>query len=139
MDSDLSDDSHPAASGQSQRGVFSRLAHRLTDWTGSGWAATVVVMTSLAWLVIGLAVDFTRWWELSATIGLPALTLLMLVLVQHTQNHNNLATQLKLDELIRATEGAHNQMMSVEDASRRDLDRIQANFRNQSGSPEAPV
>jgi low affinity Fe/Cu permease len=139
VDRDFTEDSHPAATTKTQLGGFSRLAHRLTDWTGSGWAALVVVTASLAWLAIGFAVDFTRWWELSATVGLPALTLLMLVLVQHTQNHNNRATQLKLDELIRATEGAHNQMMSVEDASRGDLNRIQADFRNQSGSPEAPV
>jgi low affinity Fe/Cu permease len=120
-----------------QRGDFSRLAQRMTEWTGSGWAVAVVVTGSLAWTAVGLAVAFTRWWELSATVGLPVLTLLMLVLVQHTQNHNNLATQLKLDELIRANTGAHNQMMSVEDASRADLNRIQADFRAQSGSPEA--
>jgi low affinity Fe/Cu permease len=139
VDGDVTEDSHPAATTQSQRGDFSRLARRLTDWTGSGWAAAVVLTTSLAWVAVGFAVNFTRWWELSATVGLPALTLLMLVLVQHTQNHNNRANQLKLDELIRATEGAHNQMMSVEDASREDHNRIQANFRNQSGSPEAPA
>ncbi len=133
------EDSHPAATAQSRRGDFSRLAHRLTDWTGSGWAAGVVLSAALAWLAIGFEVSFTRWWELSASVGLPFLTLLMLVLVQHTQNHDNRATQLKLDELIRATEGAHNQMMSVEDASRQDHNRIRADFRNRSGSPEAPV
>lgn len=137
MGGTVDDDGHAAAQDQSPRHRFSRLAHRLTEWTGSVWAAGLVAAASVAWLGIGLLVDFPRWWELWATVGVPALTLLMLVLVQHTQNHNNLATQLKLDELIRASEGAHNRMMTVEDASRDDLNRIQADFRAQSGSPEA--
>ena len=65
------------------------------------------------------------------------MTLLMIVLLQHTQNHDSRATQLKLDELIRVSEGATNRMMTVEDASANDLDRIQDDFRDQSGEGEA--
>lgn len=70
--------------------------------------------------------------------GVPFLTLLMVVLIQHTQNHDDRATQLKLDELIRATRHATNRMMTVEDASRADLDRIHDNFQSQaeSAAPE---
>ena len=56
-----------------------------------------------AWLVLGGLTDYPRWWELLVTAGVPFLTLLMVVLLQHTQNHDDRATQLKLDELIRAT------------------------------------
>jgi low affinity Fe/Cu permease len=68
------------------------------------------------------------------TAGIPFLTLLMLVFLQHRQEHNDRAIQLKLDELIRASSRASNSKMTVEDASREDLDRIQNEFRDQSGA-----
>ena len=77
------------------------------------------------------------WWELCATALVPFLTLLMLVMIQHTQNHDDRATQLKLDELIRASTGATNRMMTVEDASPDDLDKIRDDFREAADSAGA--
>ena len=62
------------------------------------------------------------------TVGVPAVALLLLVVVQHTQSHANRVTHLKLDELIRATDQAANAMMVLEDASSADMDRIKADF-----------
>ena len=121
----------PRGAGQD---VFRRLAKGLTARTGSATAAVLVVCGAVAWLALGLISGFPRWWELLGTGGVPLLTFLMVVLLQHTQNHDALATQLKLDELIRATHGATNRMMTVEEASPKDLDRIQADFRSQSES-----
>lgn len=90
------------------------------------------------WVGIGVATDYPRWWELTLTAGVPFLTLIMLVVIQHTQNHDNRATQLKLDELIRANQQATNRMMTVEDASREDLDKIRDDFRGQSESAVSP-
>ncbi len=112
------------------------MAQRLTAAAGSGSAVIAVVVAFVVWMVIGIATDFPRWWELGATAGVPFLTLLMLVTIQHTQNHDDLATQLKLDELIRASHSATNRMMRVDDASPQDLDRIQTDFRLQAGSAE---
>ena len=87
-----------------------------------------------AWLVLGALTGYPRWWELLVTAGVPFVTLLMVVLLQHTQNHDDRATQLKLDELIRATHTATNRMMTVEDASRAHLDRIHDDFQAQAES-----
>lgn len=62
------------------------------------------------------------------TVGIPIVSILMLTVVQHTQSHANLAIHLKLDELIRATDTATNRMISVEDASGADLNRIHQEF-----------
>lgn len=123
---------HTAADIGSGRRPFTALAYRLTEWTGSAWAALIVVVGFGTWLGLGAAVAFPRWWELSMTAGLPLVTLLMLVVVQHTQNHDDRAMQLKLDELIRASAGASNRMMTVEDASRGDLERIRTDFQEQA-------
>jgi len=111
---------------------FSRAARRLTDWCGTPGAAGVVAGAALAWAAVGKIWGSGRTWELVVTAGLPFLTLLMLVLVQHTQNHHDKALQLKLDELIRASAPADNKMMSVEDAAKEDLEEIRQGFQSQA-------
>jgi low affinity Fe/Cu permease len=97
-----------------------------------------VVGAAIAWLGLGASSGFPRWWELTATAGVPFVTLLMVVIVLHAQSHDDRAIQLKLDELIRATSVANNRMMTLEDASSEDLDRIRGDFRDkaESASPE---
>jgi low affinity Fe/Cu permease len=127
-------DDHVAHESRSGSGLFRRVAKGLSARTGSATAAVLVVCGAVAWLALGVISGFPRWWELLVTGGVPLLTFLVVVLLQHTQNHDALAIQLKLDELIRATHGATNRMMTVEEASPEDLERIQADFRSQSES-----
>jgi low affinity Fe/Cu permease len=91
------------------------------------------------WLGLGGLTHFARWWELLATAGVPFITLLMVVIIQHTQNHDDRATHLKLDELIRATPGATNRMMTVEEASEEDLSRIRRDFRDEAEAAPEPA
>ncbi len=98
----------------------------------------MVVGGAAVWLGLGALTHFPRWWELLATAGVPFLTLFMVVIIQHTQNHDDRATHLKLDELIRATGGATNRMMTVEEASAKDLDRIRQDFRDDAEAASAP-
>lgn len=107
---------------------------RIRSATGSAAAAGIVVGVAVVWLAVGVLTDYPRWWELLVTAGLPFVTLLMVVLLQHTQNHDDRATQLKLDELIRANLAATNQMMTVEEASPAHLDRIHDDFQTQAAS-----
>jgi len=120
---------HAATHLRGEETAYRRWAQRLSDGAGSGVAFGAVAALGLAWVALGAATDYPRWWELVVTVGMPIVTLLMIVLLQHTQNHDSRATQLKLDELIRVSEGATNRMMTVEDASPDDLDRIQEDFR----------
>jgi low affinity Fe/Cu permease len=134
----LGGDLHAAAPPRGGPTGFQRSARHLSQLAGSGRAVAAVAAGGSVWLVVGASTGFPRWWELVVTIGLPIITLLMVVLLQHTQNHDSRATQLKLDELIRVNESATNRMMTVEDASPSDLDRIQDDFRGRSGEDEAP-
>ena len=133
-------DGHVAEQSRGDTGRFRRLARLTRSWTGSASAAVIVFGVVVAWLVLGALTSYPRWWELLVTAGVPFVTLLMVVLLQHTQNHDDRATQLKLDELIRASHTATNRMMTVEDASRAHLDRIHDDFQAQaeSAKPEAP-
>ena len=120
--------SHPVEEIGRQMGRFARMAHAVTIAAGSGAAAAGIAVVGLIWLGIGVAVDFARPWELFVTVGMPFLTLLLVVVVQHTQTHNNRAIQLKLDELISALEGSHPGMVGIEEGSRRDLEHVRTHM-----------
>ena len=95
--------------------------------TPSALALTLALCT--AWLVIAPIVDHGMNWKGMLLTNIPTLTtLLMVFVVQHTQNHHNDAVQLKLNELIRALEGAHNAMVNLEELSPEELARVKAKY-----------
>jgi low affinity Fe/Cu permease len=111
---------------------FTVAAQHITIWAGSASAAVEAVVTLLAWIALGFFTSFPHWWEVGATVSLSFVTLLMLILIQHTQNHDDRAVQLKLDELIRAQHNSPNEMMRLEDASHEDLERIRRAFEDEA-------
>lgn len=119
---------HEASAARTTRPRLSRFAFRFSDLTGSVELGVFFLLGFIGWTVVGFLRGFPRWWELVMTVGVPAVSLLLLTVVQHTQNHANRVTQLKLGELIRASENATNRMITIEEASSSDLDRIHAEF-----------
>jgi low affinity Fe/Cu permease len=117
---------------------YARTSRRLTRWVGSlRWVLTVLVF-ALVWLVVGAVAGFPRWWELVVTIGLPLLTLLLLGLLQHTQNHDSNAIELKLDELLVALDPASDAMVRIEEASEDDLEMLKDHFGERSEAARGP-
>lgn len=124
----VSDQYNPPAAEQHPR--FAVIAKTLARFAGSWWAVVITMVLLLVWVATGFVVGFSRAWELAMVAGLPVLTLLLLVMVQHTQNHDNLAMQLKLDEIIRAHESTEDEMMRVEDASYEHLEGVERDFKS---------
>ena len=120
---------------QSHRG-WSAFARWLASATGSGWAAAVFVAFLAVWTAVGFATGFPRWWELILSVGVPTVWFAELVVIQHTQNHDNLAMQLKLDELLRAIEGSSNAMIRLEEVPTEELERLQEQFQDESRKRE---
>jgi low affinity Fe/Cu permease len=121
-----------ASAIRTDRPKLSRLAFTISEWTGSVGLGLTLAISFLLWLIVGIATGFPHWWELVMTVGIPAISLVLLTIVQHTQNHADRVTQLKLGELIRATENATNRMMTIEEASSKDLDRIAVELTRQN-------
>jgi low affinity Fe/Cu permease len=124
----VDEEPHAAERISRQPPPFARGARHLTMLTGSPWSIVAIVVALGAWLAAGWALGFPRGWELGATAGLPVLTLVLLVVVQHTQNHDDRAIQLKLDELIRALDRASNSMIRVDEGSWEDLEQVRQHF-----------
>jgi low affinity Fe/Cu permease len=110
------------------RSRFTRLAKATARVTGRPSTFTLAVGVILAWLVTGPLFRFSDTWQLVINTGTTIITFLMVFLIQATQNRDAEAVQVKLDELLRATSGAHNALLDLEQLEERELDMILAGY-----------
>jgi low affinity Fe/Cu permease len=96
---------------------------------GSAWAFTGAVLVIFAWIVTGPAFHFSDTWQLVINTATTIITFLMVFLIQNTQNRDAKAVHLKLDELIRALEGARNTLVDLENLSDEELKKLEKQFK----------
>jgi low affinity Fe/Cu permease len=96
--------------------------------TGHPAAFVIAVIIIMAWALTGPIFHFSDTWQLVINTSTTIVTFLMVFLIQNTQNRDAQALQLKIDELIRATQGAHNALLDLEELTERDLDHIKTHY-----------
>jgi low affinity Fe/Cu permease len=97
------------------RAWFAKVATKVSDATGSAWTFALALALIIAWIVTGPMFGFSDTWQLIANTFTTIVTFLMVFLIQNTQNRDAKATQLKLDELIRAVGDARNEFIAAEE------------------------
>jgi low affinity Fe/Cu permease len=107
---------------------FNSFAKRTARATGHPAAFVIAVAVILLWSVTGLFFGFSDTWQLVINTATTIVTFLVVFLIQNTQNRDSEAMQVKLDELIRAIEGAHNALLDLEELDDKELDRIRATY-----------
>ena len=108
--------------------LFARLAARTAVATGSFWAFAAAILVILTWAALGPIFGFSEVWQLVVNTGTTIVTFLMVFVIQHAQNKEMRAVQLKLNELIAAVDGASNRLIDIEDLSERELERLYVRF-----------
>jgi len=108
--------------------LFSRFAKWAAYATGHPTSFVLAVGTLCVWAITGPFYHFSDTWQLVINTGTTIITFLMVFLIQNTQNRDSAAMQLKLDELIRAVQGAHNALLDLEELTQKDLDQLRARY-----------
>lgn len=108
--------------------VFNVLAKWASRATGRPTAFVLATLTIVVWAITGPLFGFNETWQLVINTGTTIITFLMIFLIQNTQNRDTAAIQIKLDELIRAMEGAHNALLDLEELEDHDLERLRNDY-----------
>jgi low affinity Fe/Cu permease len=101
------------------------IAIRIPELVGSPWAFLVALVLTAAWIVWGVFQPFADTWLLVPSALASVVTFLIVFSLQYTQNRDTRAIQLKLDEILRATSAARNELVKLEHFSDEELTRIE--------------
>ena len=107
---------------------LSTIAKWVSEKAAKSFVAFVAFVVVLIWAITGLPLHFSVTWHLMISTLAAVISIIMLFIIQNSQNRHTIAIQLKLDEIIRATKGAHNEMMDIEKLTDEDLLRIQKKY-----------
>jgi low affinity Fe/Cu permease len=107
---------------------FSQFAKLTARITGKPMTFMIAASIVVLWGITGPIFGFSDTWQLVINTGTTIITFLMVFLIQNTQNRDSEAMQVKLDELIRATQGAQNALLDLEELEEDELDRIKAGY-----------
>jgi low affinity Fe/Cu permease len=130
---------------------FTRLANRIARFTGSPEGFAIALLAMVLWAALGPLVGYGAIWQLSVNTGTTIVTFLMVFIIQNSQNRDTRSLQVKIDELIRATEGASNSLLDLESLSAAEIDKLHKRYWQiaerakalgydfETGSPDLPA
>lgn len=107
---------------------FRKFANHASNLMGTPWAFAGAVGLLIAWLLSKPLFSDDDTWQLVINTATTIITFVMVFLIQNTQNRDNKAIQLKLDELILVTKKARNKLMDLEDCTDEDIETLQREF-----------
>ncbi|MFM9913119.1 MAG: low affinity iron permease family protein [Methylophilaceae bacterium] len=118
---------------------YSQFAKKTAHICGRPRTFSIAVGVIAVWIITGPIFGFSDTWQLVINTGTTIITFLMVFLIQNTQNRDTEAIQIKLDELIRATKGAHNALLDLEELEEENLDAFRAKYQTLAGAARAQL
>ncbi len=104
--------------------LFSRLSQALTRQAGRPATFATALFLIIVWAVCGPFFGYSATWQLVINTISSIVTLLMVLLIQNTQNRDAQAIQMKLDELIHKNEHAQDELIEIENLTDLELAEI---------------
>jgi low affinity Fe/Cu permease len=109
--------------------LFRKFASKTSEIVGTAWTFILALTVVIVWAMTGPVFGYSDTWQLVINTGTTIITFLMVFLIQNTQNRDAKALHLKLDELIKATEGARNHMIDLDKLSDEQLKRLEEEYK----------
>ena len=114
--------------------VFRKLSETTSHIVGTPPAFLTATVVVIVWAFTGPYFDYSDTWQLVINTGTTIVTFLMVFLIQATQNRDTRILNLKMDELLRALDGARNEFSSLDELSDDQLEQINKQFRSLTGA-----
>jgi low affinity Fe/Cu permease len=112
--------------------AFSRMANATAHFAGKPQAFLIAAVLVIVWAATGPLFGYSDTWQLVINTSTTIVTFLMVFLIQHTQNRDTLALQLKLAELIICVKDAENRLATAEDMTEEELQELHDDFRRRA-------
>jgi low affinity Fe/Cu permease len=122
-----------------QSSWYSKFAKQAAHFCGRPRVFAIAVAIIAAWIVTGPIFHYSDTWQLVINTGTTIITFLMVFLIQNTQNRDTQAIQVKLDELIRATKGAHNALLDLEELEEENLEAFKIKYQALAAAARAEL
>lgn len=107
---------------------FAALSKWVATKTGHPMTFAIALSIVIVWAVTGPMFEYSQTWQLMINTGTTIVTFLMVFLIQNTANRESAATQIKLDELIRADKDAHTVLLDLEELTEQELLELKAKY-----------
>ena len=108
--------------------MFTTFARATERAVGSPWAFMLAAASVVLWALTGPFFGYSDTWQLICNTATTIVTFLIVFLIQSTQSRDTLALQLKMDEIIRVTEGARNAFIELEEKDEASIARVKADL-----------
>ena len=107
---------------------FKRFALSASDFVGSSAAFIGACGVIFLWAAAGPFLHYSNTWQLIVNTGTSILTFLIVFLIQHAQNRDARSIRLKLDELLRVSQGARPSLVDLDRLSDQEIDKLEREF-----------
>ncbi len=114
--------------------MFSKISKYMSILLGSSIAFSCAISFVIIWALTGPYFHFSNSWQLVINTTTTIITFWMVFLIQNTQNRDTKALHLKLDEIIRSIQGAHNELLNIEELSDEELQALEDRYHSLAAS-----
>ena len=115
--------------------LFRRFSNWMDDLIGSPWTFVALLLFIIAWFVVGYIFDYPETMQIIFDNGTNVVFLILLFLMQNSQNRDSRIIHLKLDELLRANEGARTYLAGLKEMPEEEIDQLATELRALSQQP----